>query len=129
MKKMVDIDFIKEWVDISEEELMQRLVKDAVGLQEEAEKNKKKAAKEFKKAKKELLEIIKKDSCEIKEISQIYQTQTGKKIKTLTTADKKAVIKVSRSCAGPRAECRDDEAVQRAGKAAHPLLPFILQRV
>lgn len=43
MKKMVDIDFIKEWVDISEEELMQRLVKDAVGLQEEAEKNKKKA--------------------------------------------------------------------------------------
>ena len=45
------------------------------------QKNKKKAAKEFKKAKKELLEIIKKDSCEIKEISQIYQTQTGKKIK------------------------------------------------
>lgn len=43
MKKMIDIDFIKEWVDISEEELMQRLVKDAVGLQEEAEKNKKKA--------------------------------------------------------------------------------------
>ena len=43
MAKKIDIDFIKEWVDISEEELMQRLVKDAVGLQEEAEKNKKTA--------------------------------------------------------------------------------------
>lgn len=41
MAKKIDIDFIKKWVDISEEELMQRLVKDAVGLQEEAEKNKK----------------------------------------------------------------------------------------
>lgn len=43
MAKMIDIDFIKKWVNISEDELMQRLVKDAIGLQEEAEKNKKKA--------------------------------------------------------------------------------------
>ena len=34
MAKMIDIDFIKKWVDISDEELMQRLVKDALGLQE-----------------------------------------------------------------------------------------------
>lgn len=35
----IDVDFIKEWVNISEEELMQRLVKDAVTLQKEAEDN------------------------------------------------------------------------------------------
>ena len=35
----IDIDFIKKWVSISEEELMQRLVKDAVTLQKEAEDN------------------------------------------------------------------------------------------
>ena len=40
---MIDIDFIKKWVNISEEELMQRLVKDALGLQKEAEKNEQKA--------------------------------------------------------------------------------------
>lgn len=45
--KMIDIEMIKQYVDISEEELMMRLVKDAVGLQEEAEKNKhKKEVKE-----------------------------------------------------------------------------------
>lgn len=40
MAKLLDLDFIKEWVNISDEELMQRLVKDAVGLQKEAEANK-----------------------------------------------------------------------------------------
>lgn len=35
----IDIDFIKKWVSISEEELMQRLVKDAVTLQKKAEDN------------------------------------------------------------------------------------------
>ena len=39
MSKMIDIDFIKKWVNITEEELMQRLVKDAIGLQKEAEEN------------------------------------------------------------------------------------------
>lgn len=39
MSKMIDIDFIKKWVNITEEELMQRLVKDAIGLQKEAEQN------------------------------------------------------------------------------------------
>ena len=36
MVKNIDLDYIRKWVDISEEELMQRLVKDAVGLQKEA---------------------------------------------------------------------------------------------
>ena len=36
----LDIEFIKKWVNISEEELMMRLVKDAVELQKEAEANK-----------------------------------------------------------------------------------------
>lgn len=35
----IDIEFIKKWVNISEEELMQRLVRDAVTLQKEAEDN------------------------------------------------------------------------------------------
>ena len=43
MAKMIDIEFIKKWVDISDEELMQRLVKDALGLQEEARENQRKA--------------------------------------------------------------------------------------
>ncbi len=43
MAQLIDIELIKKWVDISEEELMQRLVKDAVGLQEEAEANRNKA--------------------------------------------------------------------------------------
>lgn len=43
MAKLLDLDFIKEWVNISDEELMQRLVKDAVGLQKEAEANKRAA--------------------------------------------------------------------------------------
>ena len=33
----LDLEFIQKWVDISEQELMERLVKDAVGLQKEAE--------------------------------------------------------------------------------------------
>ena len=40
MKKMLDLDFIRKWVKISEEELMLRLVIDAIALQEEAEANK-----------------------------------------------------------------------------------------
>ena len=32
----IDLDYIKKWMKISDEELMERLVKDAVGLQEEA---------------------------------------------------------------------------------------------
>ena len=36
-KNLIDIEFIKKYVDITEEELMMRLVKDAVGLQKEAE--------------------------------------------------------------------------------------------
>ena len=32
----IDLEYIKKWTDISEQELMERLVKDAVGLQEEA---------------------------------------------------------------------------------------------
>lgn len=32
----IDLDYIKKWMKISDEELMARLVKDAVGLQEEA---------------------------------------------------------------------------------------------
>lgn len=43
MAQLIDIELIKKWVDISEEELMQRLVKDAVGLQKEAEENRNKA--------------------------------------------------------------------------------------
>ena len=39
MSKLIDINFIKENVDITEEELMHRLVKDAVKLMEEAEEN------------------------------------------------------------------------------------------
>ena len=39
MKKL-DIEFIKKWTNYSEEELMEKLVKDAYSLQEEAEKNK-----------------------------------------------------------------------------------------
>lgn len=38
-KNLIDIEFIKKYVDITEEELMMRLVKDAVGLQKEAEEN------------------------------------------------------------------------------------------
>ena len=37
---LIDIELIKQYVDITEEELMIRLVKDAVGLQKEAEENK-----------------------------------------------------------------------------------------
>lgn len=37
--KTIDIDFIKQWVNISEEELMMRLVKDALSLQNEAKEN------------------------------------------------------------------------------------------
>lgn len=37
----IDIDFIKKWVNISEEELMVRLVRDAIALQAEAEANEK----------------------------------------------------------------------------------------
>ena len=40
---LLDLEFIKKWVDITDEELMQRLVKDAVGLQKEAEANKRAA--------------------------------------------------------------------------------------
>lgn len=36
---MIDIEYIKKWVDISEEELMERLVKDAISLQREARNN------------------------------------------------------------------------------------------
>lgn len=43
MAQLIDIELIKKWVDISEEELMQRLVKDAIGLQKEAEANRNKA--------------------------------------------------------------------------------------
>ena len=43
MANMLDLDFIQRWVKISKEELMERLVKDAVGLQKEAEENKKAA--------------------------------------------------------------------------------------
>ena len=32
----IDLEYIKKWTDIPEQELMERLVKDAVGLQEEA---------------------------------------------------------------------------------------------
>lgn len=39
----IDIDFIKKWVNISEEELMVRLVRDAIALQAEAEANEKTA--------------------------------------------------------------------------------------
>lgn len=39
----IDIDFIKKWVNISEEELMVRLVRDAIALQAEAEANEKAA--------------------------------------------------------------------------------------
>ena len=41
MVKNIDLDYIRKWVDISEEELMQRLVKDAVGLQKEAKEKEK----------------------------------------------------------------------------------------
>lgn len=37
---LIDIELIKKYVNITEEELMMRLVKDAVGLQKEAEENK-----------------------------------------------------------------------------------------
>jgi len=40
MSKMIDIEFIKKYVNINEDELMMRLVKDAVALQKEAEENK-----------------------------------------------------------------------------------------
>lgn len=43
MASLLDLEFIKKWVNISDEELMQRLVKDAVGLQKEAEANKRAA--------------------------------------------------------------------------------------
>lgn len=39
MSKLIDLEFIQKWVDISKEELMERLVKDAIGLQKEAEEN------------------------------------------------------------------------------------------
>lgn len=50
MKTLIDIEFIKKWTNISEEELMQRLVKDAVGLQAEAEENQRKSIVEERKA-------------------------------------------------------------------------------
>ena len=37
---LIDIELIKQYVDITEEELMMRLVKDAVGLHKETERNK-----------------------------------------------------------------------------------------
>lgn len=43
MASLLDLELIKKWVNISDEELMQRLVKDAVGLQKEAEANKRAA--------------------------------------------------------------------------------------
>lgn len=39
MAELLDLEFIKKWVNISDEELMQRLVKDAIGLQKEAKAN------------------------------------------------------------------------------------------
>lgn len=43
MANLLDLEFIKKWVNISDEALMQRLVKDAIGLQKEAEANKRAA--------------------------------------------------------------------------------------
>ena len=40
MANLLDLEFIKKYVNISDEALMQRLVKDAVGLKKEAEANK-----------------------------------------------------------------------------------------
>lgn len=36
--RMIDLEYIKKWINITDAELMERLVKDAVGLQKEAEK-------------------------------------------------------------------------------------------
>ena len=44
--RQINIEYIKKWVDISEEELMFRLVKDALGLMQDAEKNEKAFEKE-----------------------------------------------------------------------------------
>lgn len=61
MKNLIDIEFIKKWTNISEEELMMRLVKDAVGLQAEAEENQKKTILEERKNDKSYsVEFIKK---------------------------------------------------------------------
>ena len=39
----IDLDYIKKWTNISEQELMERLVKDAVGLQKEAQEKEREA--------------------------------------------------------------------------------------
>ena len=39
----IDLEYIKKWTKISEQELMERLVKDAVGLQKDAQEKERKA--------------------------------------------------------------------------------------
>lgn len=73
---LLDLEFIKKWVDISDEELMQRLVKDAVGLQKEAEANKRAADIAERKADTSYtMDMIKKFFRQYKYLSQYFSDE------------------------------------------------------
>ena len=73
MASLLDLELIKKWVNISDEELMQRLVKDAVGLQKEAEANKRAADIAKRKADSSYtMEMIKRFFRQYKYLSQYF---------------------------------------------------------
>lgn len=73
MASLLDLELIKKWVNISDEELMQRLVKDAVVLQKEAEANKRAADIAKRKADSSYtMEMIKRFFRQYKYLSQYF---------------------------------------------------------
>ena len=54
--------------------------------------------------------------------------QVRKRNGSIVNYDREFIVRAVTLAAAAAGE-HGDEAVQRAGKAAHPLLPFILQRV
>lgn len=76
MANLLDLEFIKKWVNISDEELMQRLVKDAVGLQKEAEANRRAADIAKRKADTSYtMEMIKRFFRQYKYLSQYFSDE------------------------------------------------------
>lgn len=69
---LIDIELIKQYVDITEEELMMRLVKDAVGLQKEAERNKRRKETEDRLADPDFRKYVLMFWCDYKYMSQYF---------------------------------------------------------
>ena len=69
---LIDIELIKQYVDITEEELMMRLVKDAVGLQKEAERNKRRKEMQDRLADPDFRKYVLMFWCDYKYMSQYF---------------------------------------------------------